>query len=116
MSSIKRPIRKRVWSEDEVHGREVGENLRNLDSVISTAPALREVEFSDQVYQTEGFVFASSRRPHGAVVTYVEKADGSWQSVDAVPQLGFDGASVNVKIGGLTAGERYATIRLLVVG
>lgn len=112
----KRPIRQRLWTDDKVSGRAVGENLRNLDSVISGAPPLREVEFENVIYQTEGLTFSATRKPRGCVVMYIEKLDGTWQSVSSTPELNFSAGSATVKISGLTAGDRYAAIRLLVVG
>ena len=114
----RRSIRQRLWGseDDKVSARAVGENLRNVDSAIASSPSIREVGFENVIYSAEGITFSASRRPRGAVVIHVEKIDGTWQSVSAVPELAFASSAVTAKISGLTVGERYAAIRLLVVG
>jgi len=114
--SAKRPIRQRLWADETVKGRSVGENIRNLDSALSAMSPMRTVEFQNVIYESGGLVFSDTRLPSGAVVIFVAKADGNWLAVNAVPELGFSGSAVSVKISGLTPGERYAVIRLLVVG
>lgn len=113
---VKRVLRQRVWADEEASGRAVGENFRNAESAILSQPVLREVELRDQAYSVDGIVFSGRSVPRGAVVIYVERGDGTWQACNAVPQLGFANGVVTAKIDGLTVGERYAAIRLLVVG
>lgn len=115
-SRMKRVLRQRLWSGDEARPQDVGENLRNAESAILSQLPTREVGVVDQAYPESGIVFAARSVPRGALVMYVERADGTWQSCDAVPQLSFASGVVTAKINGLTAGERYAAIRLLVIG
>lgn len=116
MTQGKRVLRQRLWSSEEVKGQSVGENLRNAESAILSTPPTRIVEIGDQAYSSDGVVFSASAVPRGAVVIYVERADGTWQSVNAVPELKYAGGVVTAKISGLTVGDRYAAIRLLVIG
>lgn len=113
---IKRVLRQRMWGGDKVAPRSVGESLRNAESAILSQPSTREVEIANQAYADGGIVFAHATRPRGAIVIYVERGDGTWQAVNAVPELAYAGGVVTAKISGLTTGEHYATIRLLVIG
>lgn len=116
MTVRNRVIRQRLWSGEKADADRVGENFRNVESAILSAPPTREVEFKDRVYQTDGLSFSSQTRPRGAVVIYAEAQDGTQPSPSSVPQLSFANGTATVKISGLAAGTNYAVIRLLVVG
>jgi hypothetical protein len=120
----KRVLRQRVWggtqSEDgqdtdsKAEARNVGENLRNVESAFTLAPTTREVEFQNIVYVTEGFTFPQATRPRGVLMILSETVSGSVRTT-ALTGMTHGNGVVNVRFG-LTPGERYATIRLLVIG
>lgn len=124
MSGIrKRVLRKRLWAgeadedgerDDRASARNVGENLRNVDSAIGDLPSMRLVVLNDFVYTDNGLVVAQSTRPLGLSLVWAETMDGVVKTAN-VEGLSFSGTSLNVRFD-LTPGERYSTIRLLVIG
>jgi hypothetical protein len=120
MSSRKRVIRQRLWtgeSEDDTkaNARSVGENLRNVDSAVLATPAQRVIEFSNQAQPPDGYVFGQTSVPQGVLCIWAERTDGSVHTT-ALSSCKFDGSTMTARFAGLASGERYATVRLLVIG
>lgn len=120
MADNKRVIRQRVWATDEKAGsREVGENLRQVESAVKAIPALRVIELNNLNYQgASGVDVASTTRPMAVIAIHVEQADGTQPSAVSgrVIWTYSAGSRLNMKIIGLSDGQRYATIRFLVIG
>lgn len=120
MADNKRVIRQRVWATDDKAGsRQVGENLRQVESAVKAIPALRVVELSNINYQgSSGVDIASATRPMAVMAIHVEQADGTQPSgVSGLVNWTYSaGSRLNMKIVGLSNGQRYATIRFLVIG
>lgn len=120
MADNKRVIRQRVWATDDKAGsREVGENLRQVESAVKAIPAMRIVELSNINYQEDsGVDIATATRPMGVMAIYVEQADGTQPSAVSglVVWTYSAGSRLNMKIIGLSNGQRYAMIRILVIG
>jgi hypothetical protein len=117
----KRVIRQRVWAsdDDKAGSRQVGENLRQVESAVKAIPQLRIVELSNINYSsTSGVDVANPTRPQGVIAIHVEQADGTQPTAvsGTVVWTYSAGSTLNMKIVGLSNGQRYATIRLLVIG
>jgi hypothetical protein len=116
MSNGKRtPLRQRSWPGDKADSRAVGEALRGVSDAITGQPHFRVEPFFNRVYSSSGLTFAAKVPPLGVLCIYAEEADGTLTPA-AVSGMTFNGATVTVTLSGLTAGTKYATIRLLVIG
>lgn len=115
MTSGKKPsLRQRSWTGDKADARQVGESLRGMDAAITRAPQMRCVSFLNQVYTDDGLSFAQTTRPLGVLCIHAETAAGTLVPA-SVNRLEVSNGAAAVGLSGLTSGERYATIRLLVI-
>ena len=112
--TIKRPIRKRLWGDDKADSQSVGENMRDISASLLGLPSLRVVTFSDQVYSPDGLVWKQVSMPLGVLMILSINATGAIKTT-VLTSLKFANGAATATFG-LTAGERYATIRLLVIG
>jgi hypothetical protein len=117
--TTKRPIRRRLWGaadggDGKADARNVGENVRDLSSALLSLPPQRIVTFDNQVYTSDGLVFPQASAPLGVVMIWSETADGQIKTT-ALTGLKVGSGTATATFG-LVPGERYATIRLLVIG
>ena len=117
MTSIrKRVVRQRMWPGDKADARAVGENLRNIDSSVTSQPAILKKSLDNIVYPEDGLTFALATPPWAVLNVFSQNVDGTWQGSAVAGDWVWRNGGVIVKFDGLTVGARYATIRLLVVG
>ena len=110
---MKRVIRKRVWGGDNASARDVGENMRDVQSAVSSVVPMQIVTLENFVYHNVDVELAT--KPLAVLVIHVENLDGTIERPDPLTDWRWDGRSVSLTIGGLPTGRRYATIRLLVI-
>jgi len=115
---MKSSIRNRTWSSDEkADSRSVGENFRDMGSIMSSVVPMKLVEINDYVYSTaDGISFSSDAAPFAVLNVYTASVDGTWQSTGTSADWSFGGSTVRAKFSGLNNGQKYSTIRLLVIG
>jgi hypothetical protein len=113
--SKQRVIRKRVWAGDNAGARDVGENLRDVDHVVSQFVPTRLVAVDNVIYQPP-LVLPMERRPVGVTCIHAERLNGTVQYTSAFADFKWADGELRMSFAGLVPGERYASLKFLVIG
>lgn len=113
----KRVIRQRIWQGDKADARAVGENLRDVQSAVDSAPSFRLVSLENYMYTDGGIAFAHPTNPQAVLnICNLDFAGMAFASSVMPTSLKYNSNTVSVNYSGMTNGVRYALVRLLVIG
>lgn len=112
----KRVLRQRLWQDDTVNGRNVGENLRDIESAVRSMDVrLRLVELTNYVYQPP-IIISQPTLPVTVLNIHTEQLDGTPRYTSIQTDWKWRDNELRLSILNLVAGTRYAAIKLLVIG
>lgn len=114
--SRKRIIRQRIWNDEKAEASRVGENLRDVQSAFEDVPKFRQLDLDNQTYTSDGLNFSHPTNPSAVLCIHTQKLEGGLQATSVQGDFTYDGSRVTVTYTGLTNGQRYQLIRLLVIG